>query len=438
MEVTGLVIGIAGLAGLFKTCLEVVDAVESYNSFKTDWNILKTRFQVAKFRFRDWGLRTGIDQGKLGPNQHSSAHDRVRCELLKTLFHIIVHDFGNEKFLDNGVDGSIKQKLNWAIRRKGICEEQVETFTNLVDTLYTLAPPDVENAPFATSSAGIANIQQTLDGIQARNKRELEKEIYSWIGGSQNERYQDSLRQRLSGTCDWVFQRPVFREWLGPEFASGPKFLWLNGRPGFGKTVLCAKIVQDLSRAPEKLIDDQPRPFLNERVAHFFFSSDIECRNNPSLALRSWITQLMKHEKGAFELVREKWEIYSDPIKMQATALEIRDIFTQLLHAKPGCSLIADGLDECSSYENNNKSVKDFLDYIGSSIAGTKTRLLLVSRDELHIRDGLQENVSGGFTEYNITAEDVQSEIALLSDSIINKRLCDRVESLRSSLDGDD
>ncbi|KAG5781961.1 hypothetical protein H9Q73_004392 [Fusarium xylarioides] len=364
MEVTGLVIGIAGLAGLFKTCLEVVDAVESYNSFKTDWNILKTRFQVAKFRFRDWGLRTGIDQGKLGPNQHSSAHDRVRCELLKTLFHIIVHDFGNEKFLDNGVDGSIKQKLNWAIRRKGICEEQVEAFTNLVDTLYTLAPPDVENAPFATSSAGIANIQQTLDGIQARNKH--------------------------------------------------------------------------LSRAPEKLIDDQPRPFLNERVAHFFFSSDIECRNNPSLALRSWITQLMKHEKGAFELVREKWEIYSDPIKMQATALEIRDIFTQLLHAKPGCSLIADGLDECSSYENNNKSVKDFLDYIGSSIAGTKTRLLLVSRDELHIRDGLQENVSGGFTEYNITAEDVQSEIALLSDSIINKRLCDRVESLRSSLDGDD
>ncbi len=49
------------------------------------------------------------------------------------------------------------------------------------------------------------------------------------------------------------------------------KILWVNGPPGYGKTILCAKVVQQFSTGS------------NNPVAYFFFSSDLEAGRNLSL-----------------------------------------------------------------------------------------------------------------------------------------------------------
>ncbi|KAK7409419.1 hypothetical protein QQX98_008380 [Neonectria punicea] len=61
METVGLVVGVAGLAGLFTSCLEAVDKVQSYQTFETDSYVLDTRFKVAKARFERWGPGVGIE-----------------------------------------------------------------------------------------------------------------------------------------------------------------------------------------------------------------------------------------------------------------------------------------------------------------------------------------------------------------------------------------
>jgi hypothetical protein len=59
METAGLIIGVAGLAGLFNSCLEAVDKVQSYQMFGTDSHVLDTRFKVARAALSDgtqvWG-----------------------------------------------------------------------------------------------------------------------------------------------------------------------------------------------------------------------------------------------------------------------------------------------------------------------------------------------------------------------------------------------
>ncbi|KAK4077226.1 hypothetical protein Purlil1_12440 [Purpureocillium lilacinum] len=47
MEAAGLVIGVAGLAGLFNSCLEAVDKVQSYQTFGADSHVLDTRLRLA-------------------------------------------------------------------------------------------------------------------------------------------------------------------------------------------------------------------------------------------------------------------------------------------------------------------------------------------------------------------------------------------------------
>ncbi|KAF5528825.1 ankyrin repeat domain-containing protein [Fusarium mexicanum] len=59
MDVTGLVIGVAGLAGLFTSCLEAVNIVQTYQTFRTDSRTLNTRFKVAKTLFEQWGSTRG-------------------------------------------------------------------------------------------------------------------------------------------------------------------------------------------------------------------------------------------------------------------------------------------------------------------------------------------------------------------------------------------
>ncbi|KAH6961737.1 hypothetical protein BKA56DRAFT_647759 [Ilyonectria sp. MPI-CAGE-AT-0026] len=72
---------------------------------------------------------------------------------------------------------------------------------------------------------------------------------------------------------------------------------------------------------------------LKTPVAHFFFSSDLESREDPVVAVRSWISQVVSQHEGAFEHIRQKWEADSDRVATRANAVML---FTQLLRVVPG------------------------------------------------------------------------------------------------------
>jgi hypothetical protein len=216
-----------------------------------------------------------------------------------------------------------------------------------------------------------------------------------------------------------MLDRPAFRHWLAIEASAGPKLLWVNGPAGFGKTILCAHVVEHLSSN------------LDTPVAHFFFASDFESREDPYLALRSWISQIVSRHEDAFEHARQRWESDPDTVATRATIITL---FTQLLHVIPGCTLVADGLDECAHLDNSSTSVAKFLHDVRDAVAGTNARILVVSRDEPEIRHALIDDARESFAEYRIIPEDVRSDTAAYSRSIVNKKLSNKSDDVRSTL----
>ncbi|KAK3044450.1 hypothetical protein LTS18_001256, partial [Coniosporium uncinatum] len=60
MEVAGLVIGAVGLAGLFTTCLECIEYVQSGRKLGKDYVLLETKLCNQKIRFMAWGKACGF------------------------------------------------------------------------------------------------------------------------------------------------------------------------------------------------------------------------------------------------------------------------------------------------------------------------------------------------------------------------------------------
>lgn len=115
----------------------------------------------------------------------------------------------------------------------------------------------------------------------------------------------------MEGTFDWILTRRLFLDWDSPDFPAGKaKILWINGAVGFGKTILCVRIVEHLSSS----LDPPP--------VYFFFSSDFESWRDPFVAMRSWLTQLLSYTVAS-DLVREEWESQSSQTASRADVVKV-------------------------------------------------------------------------------------------------------------------
>ncbi|KAK4105359.1 hypothetical protein N658DRAFT_503520 [Parathielavia hyrcaniae] len=423
-----------GLVAVIDPLIQLIGAVNAYRSFTPDSDALNAQFEAERLRFERWNLSVGPDRRQLSADDQTSS---VVENLLSVIDNILEtkerkHQIGkaksgplnkatfgtvNQHHTQEGDVGSKRRKLTWALGRKRDLTDLVTRFGKVVQQLHDLDKDrNLEHGSLAGICQTLIELRQALAETQADTRRE----IHNWLLGqhSPNERYDDSRNRRLKGTCDWVLTRPAFARWSASDLPSGtPEILWIHGRPGFGKTILSSRIVEHLSAVPD-------RP-----VAHFFFSSDHESRNDPYIVMRSWVSQLASQPE-VFALTYQRWTTTQDQVAARATV-------TQLLHealqARPGCYLVVDGLDECNAPTDSSSSVARFLEDVKNAITPT-TRVLVVSREEPEIRQALRNDDPNRLAEYEISPEDVQADTTAFARSIVNRKLPKKSEYDRASL----
>ncbi|KAF5247370.1 hypothetical protein FANTH_6461 [Fusarium anthophilum] len=434
MEVTGLAVGVVGLAGVFSVCLDSLSHFQTYRESNSETHLLDTRFRAARARFEKWGVSVGISNGRLRPDHHRGLDNKEIANLIESILQIIAKTICDESILQRSHTGPLSQsgplgglsqsrgkRLRWALGGKESRSEQVDVFDKLVQQLYNLIPPEEKNHNHEglESTAWVEDIRQMLNKIEEGIKTEMQRNVLSWLGKSaSNDKYEDSLTKRVDTTCEWILDRPIFKSWLLPADPTKPSVLWINGPAGFGKTILSAHIVHHLSEA------------LDTPVAHFFFTSDDESREDPFSSLRSWQRQVATKVNDAFECIRRAWELDSFA---QASRKTLVHLLGQVVNAVPGCVFIADGLDECSQLGNGDASVARFLRDIMNAVDGSDVRLLFVSRDEPEIREALGEH-KGSLLEYRIGTNDVQADTAAFSQSVVDRKLWGKSEDLRLAI----
>lgn len=256
---------------------------------------------------------------------------------------------------------------------------------------------------------------------------EIRKQLDDWLDGySTNRMYDNFVHRRLDDTCDWVLDRFEFLGWQSPE-SGHAKLLWVNGPPGYGKTILCARIIQHLSTT------------YKDPLAYFFFSSDLERRADPFVVMRSWISQIVKQSEQAFDLALERWEVADG---RTASHTDIEELFKTIVQTIPGCTFIVDGLDECAEVDNDWKTdpretIPGFLKSLRRSISGGTSLVLIVSRNTQGVREGLSAgkvDTDSEMVELQIRPEYVRADATLFSRNIVNERLANKSEEQREQL----
>ncbi|KAJ5963696.1 uncharacterized protein N7479_003572 [Penicillium vulpinum] len=431
MEPVSFAVGLIGLAGLFSTCLDAVGRFDSWKDYDSEFASLVAQFKAQKLRLIRWGLAVGLEDDEISYEHNALLDDpKIESTVKDVLFAIdavcrdedkafLTSKLGKDEaptkdqlFHRQAPRESKRQKLGWVLRTKAKRIAQVDRFSKLVETLHDLVP--IENPQ------GYKGRKPTGD--------EYRRDLHEWLLGSTstNDLYEIFSQRKIEGTCEWVLGQPWFLDWTSPDFPTGgAKILWINGRAGFGKSVICARVIDYLSSNSK------------DPVAHFFFSSDFESRRDPFIAIRSWLSQLIRHPVF-FSLAREKLTTQQGQKATRGNTLELlRDLVMEI----PRCTFILDGLDECrwigqDPNSNDGASIVEFLEALRRAIAGTSTRILIVSRAEPEIQTCLfnEAGINDIVIQHSITPEDVRSDLEMFSRSIVNKQLSTKTETTKEDI----
>ncbi|OAA76622.1 ankyrin [Akanthomyces lecanii RCEF 1005] len=413
MEPVGLAVGVVGLAGLFSVCLDAVQRFDAWKKFGDELATLGVRVEVQRLRLDKWGQAVGLKQNSASDiegHHHPALDDARTSRTVKTLLTTIQEVFTRKVsalFTDEtgcagsggdlaaqdhfGVSSTSRRaRLGWAFRDKSTVRAAVEEFAGLIQDLHDLVPP--------------------LGDAEAQRGLRL------WLLGrhTPNEVFEKALKGKLENTCQWIFCRQELLDWASSDFSKcSTKHLWIHGPPGFGKTALCATLLQHIKST-----------FTTPVVSFFFSSDDLESRRDPFVALRLWLVQLLP-EPTVFSRLRRSWKNSQGHV---ATAGDVIGAFEEVIKSFSECTFVIDGIDECENggVTNDNSSVTSFLKTVSRIADGTNTRILITSREDTAIRQGFMNNTGATFVEYKISQQDVRPDIDEYSRVVVRQKLIGR------------
>ncbi|CAI7670194.1 unnamed protein product [Penicillium palitans] len=457
MEPVSFAVGIIGLAGLFSTCLDAVERFDSWKDYDSEFRSLVAQFKAQKLRLAKWGVAVGLEDDELSYVHNSLLDDPKIESMVKELLlaidavcrdedkALLTPMLGKDEnptkdqlFHRHAPRESKRQKLGWVFRTKAKRVAQVDNFSKLVDSLHNLIPIEDPKDHMGRRHTGDrvsdadgwrTELENLVKRMETQMEDEYRRDLHAWLLGSSssNELYEIFSERKIKGTCEWVLDQPWFLDWNSPDFPTGcAKILWVNGHAGFGKSVICARVIDHVSSNSK------------DPVAHFFFSSNFESRRDPFIAIRSWLSQLLRHPV-VFSLARERLATQQG---QRATRGDTLKLLREVVIKIPRCTFVLDGLDECRWVEqdynsNHGASIVDFLEALRQAIAGTSTRLLVVSRDEPEIRACLvnESNTNDAIViQHSITPEEVRPDLDMFARSVVNKKLSTMTEGTKEDI----
>ncbi|KAB5518135.1 hypothetical protein GE09DRAFT_1156720 [Coniochaeta sp. 2T2.1] len=398
-ELAGLALGVVGVAGLYSVTLQVFEQISDAANFNRDLETQQAKLKAALTSLRLWGAGTGFTtDGALLPDHHAVFDDgRILYDVQSALFCIKDACSQLRSTFDKSAAGSgndprarVKKKiasagkrLRWAFQEKTKVEDVLNQVICLVGLLYQIARP--KDAASLESDAKLNEILSTSHEQSRRVADELirqakelqlskQKDIETWLDAPRtNLVYHAALSKALPGTCQWITEDPLLRQWTTPSPsppAASAQCVWLYSRiAGAGKTVAASKFVESLKNEPSR------------HVAYYFGTHETSTNHGFNGIVRSWIRQLTRCYGW------EDVEVAYDASIEDDKPVDPWTILRSMLTRNTSTYLVLDGLDEVEDRNGKYTTTarSDFLRTLVATIRETATHLLIVSRYEQDI-----------------------------------------------------
>ncbi|KAH6610672.1 hypothetical protein Trco_000692 [Trichoderma cornu-damae] len=199
--------------------------------------------------------------------------------------------------------------------------------------------------------------------------------VIAWLGldrPMQDDEGERLLRDCVPDSCDWILKNKTVESWLRPD--NKDAVVWLHGKPGAGKSVICANLLESLQQ-------------------QCFTTLSYFCKYRENISalaiLKTFVLSLVNESPDltaiAFANYVEKYAKISS--KLLRTMLVGSPEKPGLLQGVPVCRIVVDGLDECELPEQ-----KVIINALIQLISPGSCKLLICSRDVPEIRRALQRN----------------------------------------------
>jgi ankyrin repeat domain-containing protein 50 len=237
------------------------------------------------------------------------------------------------------------------------------------------------------------SIKETLDDLVLGQK---DKDVLAWLKSvDTSSNHHLACKKHEPTTGNWFLASKRFDEWTKATNAS----LWLQGKPGAGKTILCSTIICDVEQKCKSPSPDQ--------YAYFYF--DFNERRTVVDMLRAIIAQLCTRKKEVPIELHQLYQqcSYRSRLPTRTDLVEIL-LFSSLLTNSHRTFVVLDALDECEvgTYRD------DLLETIEEMITESSKYLnvLVTSRKERDIMDKLGPLIDDSIS---LEEDDVDPDIVL-------------------------
>ncbi|KAH9069508.1 hypothetical protein EDB83DRAFT_2551109 [Lactarius deliciosus] len=223
-------------------------------------------------------------------------------------------------------------------------------------------------------------VQRTTDRIDDVKQNQLRENLRKWQSPPDPSTNHNIVGDRQhEGTAEWFFESSQFEDWK----LTG-SLLWIHGKPGSGKSVLCSAIINYITTMCKAG---------SASMAYFYFDfRDVNKQARRNL-LPSLLIQLSTRSDAFCDILSRLYETHDNGARQPSDKALIQCLEEMLtLPNQRPVYLIIDALDECPDTSGVPSARKQVLDLLKDlvSLRLSNLHIGVASRPEADIRDALK------------------------------------------------
>jgi hypothetical protein len=228
------------------------------------------------------------------------------------------------------------------------------------------------------------------DSLAAQQADRFQK-IAAWLSPADPWTNHNSARQlHEPQTGAWLLRSDTYRDWkMGSNC-----HLWIYGKAGCGKTILCSTAIEDMKMHCERRV--------NAGFAFFYFSFSDDQKQRHIDLLRSLVVQL-RWKGTALSMLQQA---YGKPNRSLPGVDELQNILLSCFESYDEVFLLIDALDECPEESDVRHNMLECLARLSQKAHHVK--IFATSRKLLDIRESM---VRLGATPMSIATHSVDVDI---------------------------